>query len=99
MVIMPDHLHGIIIIETMLAPTTIKMNGTQPGSLAAIIQNFKSVSTRRVRQYSNTTAMPVWQRNYYERIIRNQSELDRTRTYILSNPTKHPNANDGIDVP
>ncbi|MBI3247011.1 MAG: transposase [Deltaproteobacteria bacterium] len=60
--------------------------GTQPGSLAAIVQNFKSVSTRKINRIRATPAMPVWQGNYYEHIIRDEDELSRIREYIVNNP-------------
>ncbi len=60
--------------------------GTQPGSLGAILQNFKSTTTRRANQMDALLGTPLWQRNYYEHIIRNESELDRIRRYILHNP-------------
>ena len=59
--------------------------GTQPGSLGAIIQNFKSVSTRKINQMHHTHDAPVWQRNYYEHIIRNEAEWDRIQRYIRFN--------------
>ncbi len=60
--------------------------GTVPGSLGAIVQNFKSVSTRKINQASGERGVHVWQRNYFERIIRNDAELARIREYILQNP-------------
>ena len=60
--------------------------GTQPGSLGAILQNFKSTTTRRANQMNALHGTPLWQRNYYEHIIRNEPELDRIRLYILHNP-------------
>jgi len=62
--------------------------GTQRGSLGAIIQNFKSVSTRKVNQLRGTPGVSLWQRNYYEHIIRDNNELDRIRRYIVDNPLK-----------
>jgi putative transposase len=62
--------------------------GTTPKSLSAIIQNFKSVSTRRVNQLQGTPGHSLWQRGYYDRIIRNEKELDRIRCYIEDNPLK-----------
>ncbi len=62
--------------------------GTQRGSLGAIIQNFKSVSTRKGNQLRGTPGVSLWQRNYYEHIIRNKNELDRIRRYIVDNPLK-----------
>ena len=60
--------------------------GTQSGSLSAIIQNFKSISTRKVNRLYFEPGNKIWQRNYYERIIRNERELNATRAYILDNP-------------
>jgi len=62
--------------------------GTQRGSLGAIIQNFKSVSTRKGNQLRGTPGVSLWQRNYYEHIIRNKNELNRIRRYIVDNPLK-----------
>ena len=61
-------------------------HGTQPGSLAAVVQNFKSVSTRKINRTRATLGMPVWQRDYHEHIIRNEDELSRIRDYIVNNP-------------
>jgi REP element-mobilizing transposase RayT len=61
-------------------------SGTQGGSLAAIIQNFKSISTRKINRIRSTSGAPLWQRDYYEHIIRDEDELARIRTYIVNNP-------------
>jgi hypothetical protein len=63
-------------------------NGTLTGSLGSIMQNFKSVSTRRINKLRDNTGCPVWQRNYYERVIRNEHELVNAREYIANNPMK-----------
>ena len=60
---------------------------TQQGSLGAIAGNFKSVTARRINQSRGAPRTPVWQRNYYERIIRDEDELRRAREYIANNPT------------
>lgn len=62
--------------------------GTQPGSLGAIIQNFKSVSTRKINHMRSTLGVRIWQRNYYERIIRDEEEWGRIRLYIQENPAQ-----------
>ena len=59
-----------------------------PGSLGAIVRAFKSATTRRINQIRNTLGQPVWQRNYYEHIIRNEDELDLIRGYIVDNPLR-----------
>ncbi len=60
--------------------------GPSKRSLGAFIAGFKSVVTKRINEMRATPGGPVWQRNYYERIIRNENELDRARSYIMNNP-------------
>ena len=87
-VIMPNHIHGIVIINDDVgagfkpAPT-IKRHG-----LPEIVRGFKTFSSRRINQYRNTPGQKLWQRNYYEHIIRNDDELNRIREYIINNLLK-----------
>jgi putative transposase len=93
-VVMPNHVHGIIVLRDSL--NTGMKQGTTPhaesfgrpvsGSLPTIVRSFKSATTRRVNETRNTPNMPVWQRNYYEHIIRNEDALHRMREYIALNP-------------
>lgn len=57
------------------------------GSLGAIVGNFKSVTARRINEIRKTPGAPVWQRNYYEHIVRNENEMEHIRNYIINNPT------------
>jgi putative transposase len=70
------------------SPLRQRPNGTQPGSLSAIVQNFKSISTRKMNATRGTPGMPVWQRGYYEHIIRTEGELMAIREYVLDNPAR-----------
>jgi REP element-mobilizing transposase RayT len=70
--------------ETFALP----LHGTISGSLCSIVQNFKSISTRKINHLRANPGCPVWQRNYYERVIRNETELSRAREYIVTNPVK-----------
>jgi putative transposase len=72
--------------ESDASPLRQRPNGTQPRSLSAIVQNFKSISTRKMNAARGTPGTPVWQRNYYERVIRTDEELKAIRRYILNNP-------------
>ncbi len=63
-------------------------HGVIPGSLAAIVRAFKSASAKRINALCGTYGAPVWQRNYYERVIRNDRELTAVRRYIRDNPAK-----------
>lgn len=86
-VVMPNHLHGIIVIaehragDSRIAPTNRK-------PLGRLIGAFKTVSTKQVNLAQNTPKQPLWQRNYYEHIIRNEADLDRAREYIMNNPLR-----------
>ena len=60
--------------------------GPTPGSFGAIVGNFKSVAARRINRVLGTSGTIVWQRNYYDRIIRNEEELRRAREHIANNP-------------
>jgi hypothetical protein len=51
-----------------------------------LIAGFKSVVTKRINEINNTPHASVWQSRFYDRIIRNDKELDNIRRYILSNP-------------
>ena len=53
-----------------------------------MIGQFKSVTTKRIRQLTPLKSKSVWQRNYYERVIRNENELFETRQCIQQNPLK-----------
>jgi putative transposase len=61
--------------------------GTTASSLGAIIQNFKSITSRKIAQVMGITGSPIWQRNYYEHVIRNDEELWHLTEYILNNPS------------
>jgi len=65
-----------------------KARGTRRNSLGAIIQTYKSVSSRRVNATCGTPGSSVWQRNYFEHLIRNDEQLTRTRRYIVENPLR-----------
>lgn len=56
------------------------------GSLPSIVRAFKSAVTKRINQVRNTPGQPVWQRHYYEHIIRDDNGLNRIRQYIIDNP-------------
>jgi len=70
------------------SPLRSRPNGTQPRSLSAIVRNFKSVSTRRINAACYAPGTPVWLRNYYEHVVRNEQELMAIREYILGNPAR-----------
>jgi REP element-mobilizing transposase RayT len=106
LVVMPNHVHGIIMIvddgvgrgTARRAPTTEQFGRPVSGSLPTIVRAFKSGATKRINEHRATPGATVWQRNYYEHIIRNDADLDRLREYIATNPARweldqlHPDA-------
>jgi REP element-mobilizing transposase RayT len=82
---MPNHVHGIILLtEPSGGRTFVQPTFGRPlcGALGTIVGQFKAAVTRRAA----TQRAALWQRNYFERIIRNGRELNLTRAYIASNP-------------
>ncbi len=89
-VIMPNHVHGIIVLQSggarasrRDAPTTPRL---EAGSLGVVINHFESNCTKRIRSMGASDF--AWQRGYYDHIIRNEENLARIRTYIRDNPTE-----------
>jgi len=86
-VVMPNHFHGILVIHddrrggSRSAPTPTKRK-----PLGGLIGAFKTVSTKHINLLRDTEGQVVWQRNYYEHIIRDEREMDRITRYIESNP-------------
>jgi REP element-mobilizing transposase RayT len=92
-IVMPNHVHVIIVMDNCrgkacLAPTWERGQFGKPitGSLPTIVGSFKSAVTKQINTIRNTPGTPLWQRNYYEHVIRNDDELQRIREYIINNP-------------
>jgi len=87
-VIMPNHVHGIIIIINDVVGAGLRPAPTRDKRypLSEIIRAFKSFSARRINEIRNTLGLSVWQRNYYDHIIRNERSLYKIREYIRTNP-------------
>ena len=104
-IVMPDHIHGIINIIPMgpvganQCVCPLFHLGRHTGlplrvSIFNIIQWYKTMTTNEYMKNVKTLGWvrfngKLWQHNYYERIIRNENELNRIREYIINNPIKH----------
>jgi len=97
-IVMPNHIHGIVIFarrrgEPCVRPSIVRPRGTLPDTVGRMVQAFKSITTHDysigVKQFG-WPPFPgkLWQRNYWERIIRNESELNRIHEYIRNNPAQ-----------
>ena len=102
-VIMPNHIHGIILINNAVGPhgrgplraynhgDFQKGNPVAfrpPKSIPSFVAGFKSAMTKQINEYRNTPGKPVWQTGYYDHIVRNKKDLVRIRRYIKNNPAK-----------
>jgi REP element-mobilizing transposase RayT len=94
-VIMPNHIHGILFLQQ--TATEDRINRVEAGrqsfacpshTIGAIVRGFKGASTSRIRKLSPRENVQVWQREYYDHVIRDERDLDRIREYIQNNPLK-----------
>jgi REP element-mobilizing transposase RayT len=114
-VVMPNHIHGIIVIvgAQFIAPIncntinqTKKNESIKQGAInraptvGEIVRAFKAQCTHAINQIRNTPGHPVWQRNYYEHVVRNDDGMKRVREYVISNPAKWDNdENNPTNIP
>jgi putative transposase len=101
-VVMPNHVHGILLFHPLVGAThasagtrvgaqhtaPLQKPNVAPGSLGAVIRSFKSAVTRRINEIRSTPGTPLWQRNYYEHVIRTERALNAIRQYIADNPAR-----------
>ena len=90
-VVMPNHLHAIVLLHNDTTAREDGRNGTT--ELSSLIRRFKTLSTSRAVRaaVSEGRSLPrgrVWQRSYYEHVIRNDYSLERIRDYVGSNPLR-----------
>ena len=87
-VVMPNHIHGIIILrhpDNVGAGLKPAPTGKRHG-LPEIVRAFKTFSARRANVALITPGMHLWQRNYYEHVIRGEHDQNEVREYITNNP-------------
>jgi putative transposase len=77
-IVMPNHMHGIIVLAD-------RSEGRH--AIPEIVRGFKTFSARRVNERAGKSGV-LWQRGYYEHVIRNEKALDRIRAYIANNPAR-----------
>lgn len=97
-IVMPNHMHGIIVVGARCTrPRCTRPDcdaGHEPGrvqrapTIGDVVRGYKSAVTKRINQLRNSPSSPVWQRNYYEHIIRDDSTYLKIAEYIQSNPRR-----------
>ncbi len=116
-VVMPNHVHGIILLKTVGARAPRPYPHSQPNrtsavpspvlpnrrtkihlpTLGQVVAYFKYQSTKCINQHRDMPGTRIWQRNYYDHVIRDDIDLQRIRQYITDNPMQwqldrlHPN--------
>jgi len=96
-VVMPNHLHGLLRLAsvgaTLVSPSfevrsdgRSAPRGPDPGSLGAVVGCFKADVTRRTTGFGARSSRNIWQRNYYEHLVRDDRSLEQIRQYIAANP-------------
>ena len=96
-VVMPNHLHGLIVIcdeqdslasRSKLCSRVERSRTLQAGSLGAIIGQYKVAVTRRAKLNGIHPGRGIWQRNYHEHIVRSEESLNDIRQYLIQNPAR-----------
>jgi len=94
-VVMPNHLHGIIIIQKAAGEPSRGPargpSGSRKKALGAVVGFFKSSVTKRIRKSGLVRDKSIWQRGYYEHAVNNRADLENIRNYIVNNPVHWSN--------
>lgn len=94
-IVMPDHVHGILVwteaaaaeaSPVMTSGASAPPSGPRKNSLGAVVGSFKSAVSKRINGIYGQAGIFIWQRNYYEHVVRSSDELTRIRVYIGNNP-------------
>jgi len=99
MVVMPNHIYAIVFLPgpvgAGLRPAPTPHEGSSEGrgegrrvTFSEVLRAFKSHSARRINIVRGTPGAPVWQRGFYEHVVRNEADLDRIRRYIEGSPQR-----------
>ena len=94
-VVMPNHVHGIIFINQpdMSSANDPVGAGFKPAptpkrGLSEVVRAFKTFSARAINTLRGTPGVPVWQRGYFDHVIRDETDLENVRAYIETNPLR-----------
>jgi len=85
--LMPNHVHGVLLLGESAdgEPAGVQASRRRQG-LPEIVRAFKSFSARDVNRIRQSPGEPVWQRSYYEHVIRREESMERISQYVADNP-------------
>ena len=100
--VMPNHVHTIFDFIDFAAQVDMsrpigEFENALAGSLGVVVGRYKTAVTTRINNLRRSKGAKVWQRGYYERIIRNERELQATRQYIIDNPVRWAEDRENLD--
>ena len=96
-VVMPNHIHLLIYLDSGTKHFERPQPNNAPGSIGAIIGTIKRRASKKIRSKFIGDLPKIWQRGYYDRIIRNEEEFNATREYIRLNPIRWSEDRDNLD--
>lgn len=84
-VVMPNHIHGILLLNGAAGGDLLQRIKKPLGGLVGA---FKTISSKRINGNLDIRCQQIWQRNYWEHIVRTEESMNQIREYIFSNPAK-----------
>ena len=95
-IVMPDHFHAIVWLgsgnsdsgDFIVGADWYPPNAGQRSCLSSFILGFKGAVTSEINTASDSPGRPIWQRGYYDRVIRDDRKLDAARNYVRFNVQK-----------
>ena len=96
-ILMPNHFHALFIIRERARhslPLRAQKTSTEAfcrsvqGSVPTIVRSLKAAVSRQARSEFYRPAMAIWQRNYFEHVVRNEADFKNIRRYIIQNPAR-----------
>ncbi len=99
-VIMPNHVHALIWIQAEITEGSTAREYGNPvaGSISMLVTAYKGAVTKKANNANEMPGPSLWQRNFYDRIVRSERELANVQEYIRTNPVRwqkdqlHPDA-------
>ena len=99
-VVMPNHIHGIMIIDNKIVETGFKPVSTQSNikthGIFEFVRALKTFSSRGMNNLENTAGKQRWQTRFHDHIIHDEQEFKRIQQYIYNNPSSW--ANDSLNA-